>query len=84
MRYDVSDLEWSVIEPDGPFRERCPRYNNLSTVIGRSHPMEHPDIPAFYGRRTITMPATSPLTSWPASAASNHFLHSKALRAQQR
>jgi hypothetical protein len=27
MRYDVSDLVWSVIEPDGPFRERCPRYN---------------------------------------------------------
>ena len=29
MRYDVSDLVWSVIEPDGPFRERCPRYNTF-------------------------------------------------------
>ena len=34
-------------------------------MIGRSRtPMEHPDIPAFYTRRTITMPATSRLTSW--------------------
>jgi hypothetical protein len=29
MRYDVSDLVWSVIEPDGPFRERCLRYNTF-------------------------------------------------------
>ena len=29
MRYDVSDLVWSVIEPDGPLRERCPRYNTF-------------------------------------------------------
>ncbi len=37
-------------EPCGnrPFRGRCPRYNGLSTVIGRSRaPMEHPDIPAL-------------------------------------
>ena len=48
MRYDVSDLEWSVNEPDGPFRERCPRYNNLSTVIGRSRtPWCIPTFPHF-------------------------------------
>jgi hypothetical protein len=48
MRYDVSDLEWSVIEPDGPFRERCPRHNNLSTVIGRSRtPWSIPTFPHF-------------------------------------
>jgi len=32
MRYDVSDLVWSVIEPDGPFRERCPRYTPFGGV----------------------------------------------------
>ena len=44
MRYDVSDLVWSVIEPDGPFRERCRRYN---TFCDRqiAHPHGYPDIP---------------------------------------